>query len=738
MARNNGAAASQPSRTHLISSTAMLKAKTNGVTRQESNWSQSSPRPSTWLIFLFHFALPMTLLLIVSNVVDDIYGAFTSLVAESTPLVHYDEAVKPPTTFPSISNYEEGSNSVIDQQSKRRSQDNILKQQLNKHDGTNNNNKVKSNNKGTGPQSSPLYKDMETNIIMLRSKYEESRNTPSEILAAIRYADYLKYRDTTIHDGGTYQMDAIKVYSRAIELLQDEYRQKIDNGEEVRLSEGATSSPVVGYSGLNREMFLDYDSKSTEGRLCATYTSLGKVFFMSNMFGRAVQSYDACLSYDPYYLDALTSRAQALLILGKFNEAGTDYKLVLELDTNRLFVDAVTGLSKVLTAKEDAITEGWDYLVNILEQDLPRLKETYENAKLSNNDGRVKHYVDGLKRVHHAMFAYHDVKTKNASAAWEHLLKGNMYKLSTVAPFDAAFEKDRVRRLKQVFTPNFFPKGVGSQTRTPIFIIGFVRSGSTLLERILDSHPLIVGTGEDSVFNGRLDFIRNEIVQASTTGSANDLQIKVKQLADDVVSDMKSRWEVIEDNMHDESEISDKPSKITRPNPTRFADKMLTNYMNVGFIHMLFPNALILHVAREPMDTIFSAFKHDFPPGGLDYTADFAGLAQLYHSYREVMRHWDAVLPGRVTHIRYEDMVTDLPNVAPKIIDAVGVPWDPTVLDFHKKKQAVNTLSTTQVRKGLYSHHFKEWKRYEEYLHPLLDLVGSEVEYDLKTTLPGY
>ncbi len=536
-------------------------------------------------------------------------------------------------------------------------------------------------------------------------------------------------------------MDAIKVYSRAIELLLIEYRENIDNGKAVRLSESSatsSSSSVGGYSGLNREMFLDFSSKSTEGRLCATYTSLGKVFFMSNMFDRAVQSYSACLSYDQYYLDSLTYRAQALLILGKYDEAGRDYRLVLEMDTNRLFMDAVTGMAKVLSANEDAVSEGWDSLVKIVEHDLPRLKETYENVKLSNNDGRTKHYADGLKRLHHAMFAYHDVKTKNVSAAWYHLSEGNMHKLSTVAPFDAAFERDRVLRLKQVFTQDFFPKGVGSQTRAPIFIIGFVRSGSTLLERILDSHPLIVGTGEDSVFNGRLDSIRNEIVRASMTGNPKDLQYTVKKLADDVVSDMKSRWEVIEANMNDESENMNKELKDTRPYPTRFADKMLTNYMNVGFIHILFPNALILHVAREPMDTIFSAFKHDFPPGGLDYTADFAGLAQLYQSYREVMRHWDAVLPGRVTHIRYEDMVTDLPTVAPRIIDAVGVPWDPTVLDFHKKKQAVNTLSTTQVRKGIYSHHFNEWKRYEIFLLPLIELVGREVVYELKTTLPGY
>ena len=429
---------------------------------------------------------------------------------------------------------------------------------------------------------------------------------------------------------------------------------------------------------------------------------------------------------------------QALIILGKYEEAGRDYKRVLETDSDRIFIDSVTGMAKVLTAKEDAVPGGWDFLVKLLDIEMPRQKEVYDQVKLSNNAGSIKHYAGGLKRMHHAMFAYHDIITKDASEAWKHLSKGNEYKMATVDPFDADMEKERVSRVKLVFVPNFFPEGIGSQTRTPIFIIGFVRSGSTLLERILDAHPLIVGTGEDSVFNGRLDTIRNEIVKASMVGDPIVLRDTVKKLADDVVADMKSRWEMIDANMHKEHDEDGSASKEDRPYPLRFADKMLTNYMNVGFIHLLFPNALILHVAREPMDSIFSAFKHDFPPGGLDYTSEFAGLAQLYHGYREVMDHWDEVLPGRVTHIRYEDMVTDLSNLAPKIIEAAGVPWDPTVLDFHKKKHAVNTLSTTQVRKGVYSHHIQGWKRYEEFLKPLSDLVGDRVKYDLKTTLPGY
>lgn len=165
---------------------------------------------------------------------------------------------------------------------------------------------------------------------------------------------------------------------------------------------------------------------------------------------------------------------------------------------------------------------------------------------------------------------------------------------------------------------------------------------------------------------------------------------------------------------------------------------MLTNYHNVGFIHMLYPNALILHVVREPMDTLFSAYKHEFPPGTLDYTSDFSALAELYEAYRDVMDHWDTALPGRVTHIKYEDMVNDMPGVARAIIDATGLPWDESVLDFHKKKHAVNTLSSTQVRKGVYKDGMKSWMRYEKHLKPLVALAGKRVTYELRTTLPGY
>ena len=138
------------------------------------------------------------------------------------------------------------------------------------------------------------------------------------------------------------------------------------------------------------------------------------------------------------------------------------------------------------------------------------------------------------------------------------------------------------------------------------------------------------------------------------------------------------------------------------------------------------------------MDTIFSAYKHEFPPGPLAYTSHFPSLAEFYHGYRDLMEHWDRELPGRVTHIRYEDLVNDMPGVAKKVIEATGLEWHDDVLQFHKKKQAVNTLSTTQVRKGIYKDGIQAWRRYEKFLTPLVKLVGERTKYDLRTTLPGY
>lgn len=164
------------------------------------------------------------------------------------------------------------------------------------------------------------------------------------------------------------------------------------------------------------------------------------------------------------------------------------------------------------------------------------------------------------------------------------------------------------------------------------------------------------------------------------------------------------------------------------------------------------------------MDTIFSAYKHEFPAGPLDYTSSFESLAEMYYGeysvcdlrgpfraicfsyfvsinplgYREVMNHWDHALPGRIVHIRYEDLVRDTASLTKAIIRATGLAWHDEILDFHKKKQAVNTLSTTQVRKGIYTDSLQSWRKYEAALQPLVEMIGTNVEFQLETKVPGY
>jgi hypothetical protein len=164
------------------------------------------------------------------------------------------------------------------------------------------------------------------------------------------------------------------------------------------------------------------------------------------------------------------------------------------------------------------------------------------------------------------MFTYHDVKTKDYAEAFGHLTKAFEYKMSVLPPWPKGIDALKVQQTKQIFKEGFWPEGIGNPTRVPVFIVGFVRSGSTLLERVLDAHPLIVGTGENSVFNGRLDDIRNRIVEVSSGDRPELLGPVTLQLAEEVVGEMKRRWQVLEAN-------TDKPADEVKVNPQRFVDK---------------------------------------------------------------------------------------------------------------------------------------------------------------------
>jgi tetratricopeptide (TPR) repeat protein len=257
-------------------------------------------------------------------------------------------------------------------------------------------------------------------------------------------------------------------------------------------------------------------------------------------------------------------------------------------------------------------------------------------------------------------------------------------------------EIDYVRTL---FTPTFIAEhqGQGSHLAAPIFIVGMPRSGSTLVEQILSSHAKVQGLGESGVLIQTL---------------ADKYPIKLfaphgpdhfRQLAQDYLA-----------RMHDQGWT----------NSPRFVDKMLDNYVFVGAIHLMFPNATILHTVRDPVDTCLSNFRTLFL-SGQEESYDLADIGRAYVRYRRMMEHWNEVLPGRVIDVDHEVLVADpAGRIRWLVTEACGLGWDPACLEFYKTKRSVRTASIAQVRQPIFNASVKRWRRYEKHLGPLFDALG--------------
>ncbi len=400
--------------------------------------------------------------------------------------------------------------------------------------------------------------DVQRSYLSTKVPNHSSKSNSVDLHGVIRLADSLRLYDVQYHDGGTMQEEAIATYHRALTLAWDKRKSALEAGEE-------TNRALTGVVDVNEEIMMDYSARSIDGILCALYTSLGKTYFMANMFEKAVESYTEAIKIEPTYLDAIASRGSSQIILGRYEEAALDFNLVIERDTKRRFLDAFTGLARILQAKETASPQGWEPMIQTMRELIPLLENQIE--KVQQPEGRAL-LGSSLARMYHVLFNYHDTKTMDTDAAWKSLTQAYKFKMDSLPPWNLGFETQKVQATKQIFHAGFWPD-VGSQSEIPIFIIGFVRSGSTLLERILDAHPEIVGTGENSVFNGQLDQIRNKIVQTSMLGDTKALKDEVQRLADGVVNEMKNRWDMV---------ASAEDRAADRPAPSKYVDKMLTNY----------------------------------------------------------------------------------------------------------------------------------------------------------------
>ncbi len=327
------------------------------------------------------------------------------------------------------------------------------------------------------------------------------------------------------------------------------------------------------------------------------------------------------------------------------------------------------------------------------------LIEALENLA---TDGRTLRRQEQIARLFALAKAYDDIGDK--ARAFDCLLEGNAMKRATTN-YDESKDIAAHRRIQTRLSGPVIRAGAGrgDPTEVPIFVLGMPRSGSTLVEQILASHPMVLPGGERKDFGKALRRTWNRQRGQSTSDMANAEQLrKLARLYLEQLPPLP-------------------------PGKTRITDKMPGNYLTAGLIHTAMPNARIIHTRRDPVDTCLSCFSKLFGDK-LDWTYDLGELGPFYRRYQDMMEHWEDVLPpGSILDVQYEDVVDDLEGQARRLLDFCGLPWDEACLSFHKTKRAVRTASVAQVREPIYRRSVGKWRPDEAVLRPLLDGLASQV-----------
>jgi tetratricopeptide (TPR) repeat protein len=378
----------------------------------------------------------------------------------------------------------------------------------------------------------------------------------------------------------------------------------------------------------------------------------------------------------PQVADLHLSVAHALKTLGRQKEAIDSYYTAIACRPS--YGDAYWSLANLKTYRFPA-------------QDIASMR-TEEEAPATRAEDR-----------YHLCFALGKALEDRAeyAEAFRYYERGNALKKAETRFRIEPIERN-ARLQPTVCTKEFFAarQGFGSPDRSPIFIVGLPRSGSTLLEQILASHSRVEGTME---LPNILRFVGDLQGRDSDTDNPRypavlaDLKPEIfRQLGEKYITD----------------------TRVYRTDMPRFIDKMPNNFRHIGLIHLILPNAKIIDARREPMACCFSNFKQLFA-AGQEFTYGIDDIARYYRSYVGLMQHWDTVLPGKILRVQHEDVVDDLEGNVRKLLDFCQLEFEPACLEFYKTERSVRTASSEQVRQPIYKEGLDQWRNFEPWLQPL-------------------
>jgi len=447
------------------------------------------------------------------------------------------------------------------------------------------------------------------------------------------------------------------------------------------------------------------------------HSNLGVAFVAQGKLDAAVEHYERALAIDPGHVGAHNNLAAALAKQGRMDEAVTHYRHVLAIDSNN--AEAHNDLGNVLQmqGKLDEAMALYGRAIAIK----PAYAEAHLNraeiktfrfgdpdlAGLQALAGRNGLLPDEALRVHFALAkALEDCG--DYDHALEHLRKGNSLKRARIDYDEQGFAK-LFQSIARVFDRDLFDRfqGEGDPSSVPVFVLGMPRSGSSLIEQILASHPQVHGAGELE----DLEKLANSIMDAE--GKLLPYPECVPGLDGVALRQLGQAY------------LSHLPA--VPDGKTRIVDKLPINFINIGLIRLILPNARIIHTTRDPLDTCFSCYSRLFTHGQ-QFCYDLAELGRHFRRYADLMCHWRSVLPqDAMLDVSYEEVVDDLEGQARRLVDFCGLEWDDRCLDFHRNARIVRTASAVQVRKPLFRSSVQRWRRFEAGLGPLLQELGEGI-----------
>jgi len=409
-----------------------------------------------------------------------------------------------------------------------------------------------------------------------------------------------------------------------------------------------------------------------------SWNNLGAALEKQGDLAEAAAAYAKAVKLNPAHHEAQNNLGAVYSEQGRLDDAIRCFEN--SINANPDFIEPHFNLSSLKQYKED------DPHLLYLERNIAKVQEMPVK-------GRIRYWFALGK-------AREDVdRFDEAFAAYE---AGNRLQ-HEIMPCDEVRADEMLERITGVFDREFFAsrKDVQGSDKAPIFIVGMPRSGTTLLEQILSSHPAVHGAGELMDLNQVVMDARENEGQRFPDFVGNLVEADFARMGD---------------------EYAERVWKLA-PDAQRITDKMPANFFHIGMIRLMLPHARIIHVMRDPMDSCFSNYARLFNDT-MEFAYDLGTLGRYYVRYVKLMRHWREVLPpGTILDLRYEDMVADTKGQARRILDYLGLPWDDNCLAFHQNKRHVKTASVAQVRQPIYNTSVARWQRFEKHLTPLLDIV---------------